>query len=391
MSAASRQPWRQRFGRWLPQPVVSLYRNSRAAWAESLRRTVIVAPVGRWQPSPERPCALLVVGRTFDQRKPDAMMTCRMGYARAFEQLDIPYLICDWRDVAAIAARLPRAFALVFGADVPEMDGACCAALSRLPTAVWVNPWFEGERGFFVGHGLPPERWLWTPAHREAILRLKPRFGFTATVPSGLGFFAGWPAAGLKVISLPLACDTTLYTPTGLPDPEFANVDLAFVGGYWDSKGGAIDRYLRPFENRLTVYGYNRWPYSGYRGLLAREREPALYGQAKLCPVVNEPTVALLKGQINERVFKVFGSGGAAVVDAVPAYRELFTADELAVPVDAEEFGAYLRGLLVDSAKRVEVAAKGRTAVLARHTYVHRAREVLAGLGVVFPEESNPV
>jgi hypothetical protein len=336
------------------------------------------------------PCALLVVGRSFDQRKPDAMMTCRMGYAQAFEQLGIPYMLCDWRDAEAVVARLPLAFALIFGADVAEMNAEARRALGKIPSAVWVNPWFEGEREFYTCHGLSAETWMWAAAHRDAVLSLAPKFGFTATVPSGLNFFSGWESAGLKVISLPLACDTSLYSLEGATEEDFTGVELAFVGGYWESKGRALDRYLRPFESRLTIYGYNRWPYRGYRGCLERAREPALYRQAKVCPVVNEPTVALLKGQINERIFKVLGSGGAAVVDAVPAYRELFAADELAIPLDEQEFGEAVRAILADPERRRDTAARGRAAVLARHTYLHRAREVLAGLGIILPETSRP-
>lgn len=357
-------------------------RRARAAWHESRRRTVITAPTGHREPRAEIPCALLVVGRSFDQRKPDAMMTCRLGYARAFEQLGLPYLLCDWRDLAATVRRLPRAFAIVFGSDVAEMTAEARAALRDVPSCVWVNPWFDGECEFFARHGLAADIWVWPAVHREAILGLGAKFAYTATVPSGLSYFARWTAAGLPVRSLPLACDTSLYTAEGPADPAFAGVELAFVGGYWESKGRALDRYLRPFEAQLTIYGYNRWPYAGYRGPLAREREPALYRQARVCPVINEPTVALLKGQINERIFKVLGCGGVPVVDAVPAYRELFTAEELDLPADEAEFAAMVRALLVDPERRRAVAERGRAAVLARHTYLHRAREVLAGLGV---------
>lgn len=377
MSSARISPW--------SAPV----RKVRAAWQEWRKRTVITEPSGRLTPSSELPCALFVVGRSFDQRKPDAMMTCRLGYARAFEAMGIPYLLCDWRFLTEAVGRLPRAFGIVFGSDVIEMDRQAQDALRAIPSCVWVNPWFDGERDFFAEHNLEAGTWVWSEEHRNAILGLGAKFAYTATVPSGLGFFARWTAAGLPIRSLPLACDTSLYSLEGPYDHEFAEVDLAFVGGYWESKGRALDRYLRPFESQLYVYGYNRWPYSGYRGQLSREREPAFYRQAKVCPVVNEPTVALLKGQINERIFKVFGSGGVPVVDAVPAYRELFSTEELDIPADEREFATQIRILLADPERRRIVASRGRTAVLQRHTYGHRAREILIGLDISAPGVSS--
>lgn len=371
--------------RRLPKPVKNFARWMRDMRGGARSGAFITEPVGRLVPSPQAPLFIAVVGRRFDQRKPDAMMTCRMGYCRAFETLGVPYLICDWRNLRWARESWPQSFALVFGADVPEIDAAGREALQAVRHAVWVNPWFDGERTFFAAHGLPAETWVWSEAHRTAVLELRPRFGFTATVPSGLQFFTGWERSGLPVRSLPLACDTTLYSLAAAFDPGLANVDLAFVGGYWESKGKQLDRYLRPFEDRLVIYGYNRWPYSGYRGCLPREREPALYRQAGVCPVINEPTVALLKGQINERVFKVLGAGGAPVVDAVPAYRELFTAAELPIPATVEEFAQQVQSLLSDPAMRAERIARGRAAVLARHTYVHRARALASGLQVPLP------
>lgn len=390
MNPSRSNSWRRTLAQQLPVPALAGLRRVRDVVNSWRQRTVITAARGCLEPRGERACALLVVGHRFDQRKPDAMMTCRMGYANAFEARGIPYLICDWRELPGLVERLPHAFAVVFGADVPEMNRAARRALTRIPNAVWVNPWFDDEDSFFAAQGLLPGTWVWPAAHRDAIVNLRPRFVFTATVGSGLTFFSGWSRAGLTVKSLPLACDVSLYRTTDGEVPEFAGVRLAFVGGYWDSKGQALDRYLRPFEDDLVIYGYNRWPYRGYRGKLPRLLEPALYHQACVCPVVNEPTVALLKGQINERVFKIFGAGGVAVVDAVPAYRELFTAEELPIPGNAEEFAAQIRALWRDPELRRQRASQGRAAVLARHTYDHRVEVLLDGLGLEAPACGTP-
>ena len=182
-------------------------------------------------------------------------------------------------------------------------------------------------------------------------------------------------------VSLPLACDETLYNLESPYCAEYENIKIAFVGGYWPSKGEQIDRYLKPFEDKLTIFGYSPWPYPGYRGQLPRDKEPSLYRQALLSPVINEPSVAILHGQINERVFKVLGSGGVALVDAVPAYRELFSEEEMFIPRDDHEFADYARMLLSNESMREQVK-EARNAVLQRHTYRHRVIQVLENLAM---------
>ncbi|MGH7336630.1 MAG: glycosyltransferase family protein, partial [Myxococcota bacterium] len=122
-------------------------------------------------------------------------------------------------------------------------------------------------------------------------------------------------------------------------------------------------------------------PYRGYRGPLPDGAEAPLFRQARVCPTINEPTVRLLHGQINERVFKVLGSGGLAAVDAIPAYRDLFGEDELFVPRNLSEFHAFVDGVLRDEGERRRWVEAGRRAVLDRHCYVHRARELARHLG----------
>lgn len=324
---------------------------------------------------------VVVVGPSFDQNIPTAMMTCRMGFCQAFEQLGIPYIIVDVRDLRKVLPSLLNPFCVIFGADYAVMDGRTIKTLKKYPHFVWVNPWFKGSDEFFASHGLDSRIWTWSDVHRQKILDSEPSFVYTATVEQGLCFFEEWKRHGLRLISLPLACDTTLYNLSAAYLPEFEGVQMAFVGGYWVSKGRQIDRYLRPFEDKLIIYGYNKWPYKGYRGMLSRDAEPSLYRQAMVCPTINEPTVKLLHGQINERVFKVLGCGGVTVVDAVPAYRELFSEDELIIPEDEHEFFNIVSELLVNKDLRDKYSRKGYEAVISRHTYIHRAKVILRELG----------
>jgi spore maturation protein CgeB len=92
-----------------------------------------------------------------------------------------------------------------------------------------------------------------------------------------------------------------------------------------------------------------------------------------------------MKGQINERVFKVLGAGGCPVVDAVPAYRELYAQDELLMAETPEHFHKLVRLLLSDKGMNELYRLRGRKATLERHTYIHRAVEFMKACGVEIP------
>ena len=362
---------------WI-RPVLSKVKNR-------FQHARITQPTGTLDPGGGPATLVMGVGSSFDQERPDAMMTCRVGYCRGFEQLGIPYLIVDIRELERTIRDLPNPICMLFGGDLHLLGDAAARELRRHRCIVWLYPWFRDSARFFASHGLDPSVWTLSQRVIDRALLLEPDFGFTATVPSGLGFFEEWERQGVPVCSLPLACDTTLYRRDTPDHPEFDGIPLAFVGGYWESKGRQLDRYLRPFEDQLTIYGYNRWPYRGYKGGLGREKEASLYRQARVSPAINEPTVKLLKGQINERVFKVLGSFGCAVVDAVPAYRELYSEDELLVSEGPEHFHELALRLLKDDDLNMRYRTHGHAATLARHTYAHRARLILERLGLAVP------
>ena len=155
--------------------------------------------------------AVIVVGPSFDQNVPDAMMTCRMGYCHAFEELGIPYLIIDLKDLEKVLPSLNKPFCIIFGSDYAFMGKRHIQILKKYPKLVWVDPWFKGSDEFFKSHNLDARIWTWSNTHRHRILDSEPSFVYTATVEPGLKFFNGWEKAGVRVVPLPLACDTKLY------------------------------------------------------------------------------------------------------------------------------------------------------------------------------------
>lgn len=349
-------------------------------------RAKIINPIGKLNPENAKATFVAAVGPDYDQTVPKAWNCIITGYCNAFEEVGIPYVITDVKDLSRVLSELKRPFCLIKGNDFDFISQPSINLLKLVPHFVWVDRWFQGQENFFVENNMDPQRFSFSSALQKKILDSEPSFVFSATTQRGLHFYEGWEKHGAKVCSLPLACDSATYLVSSARHPQFEQVEMAFVGGYWESKGRQIDLYLRNFEDRLTIYGYSKWPYSGYRGLLEKELEPYLYRQARVSPTINEPTVALLHGNINERVFKILGSGGVSVVDAVPAYRDLFNDDELMMPSNVQEFHDMVCALLENDTIHATYQKKGMAAVLSRHMYRHRVAVILQWLGITRPE-----
>jgi hypothetical protein len=344
-------------------------------------RANITEPLGKLLVDEGQATFVVVAGPSFDQNVPTAHVCIQLGYCHAFEKLGIPYIIVDVADLVHVLPQLNNPFCSIKGNDYESMERGTIKVLKEYPHFVWVDRWFKGIDAFFARHNLDPRMFSFSEGLKQKILESEPSFVYSATVQMGMTYYEGWQTSGMRVISLPLACDTLLYNLSTPYRPEFEGVRMAFVGGYWESKGRQIDRYLRPFEDDLVIYGYNKWPYKGYRGMLPREAEPSLYRQSLVCPTINEPTVRLFHGNINERIFKVMGSGGITVVDAVPAYRELFSEEELIIPEDEHQFYNVVCEFLNDKNLGQQYARRGYEAVISRHTYIHRAEVILRELG----------
>jgi len=125
-------------------------------------------------------------------------------------------------------------------------------------------------------------------------------------------------------------------------------------------------------------------------GLLDRDLERVLYGRAKLCPTVNAMACYDGYDEVNERVYKILGSGGLSLGDPVSAFRELFAEDELAVAGDVDEHQELVSLLLTDDAAASAFRSAGMNAVLTRHTYAHRAAQVCSLLAYPMTPSLQP-
>jgi spore maturation protein CgeB len=320
---------------------------------------------------------VMCVGTTFDSRIINAMYTARLGYCNAFEQLGFNVRLIKLAELEEINDKLVEPIIFLYSSDLNNISQSLKNTLRNLNTIIWAQYWFTDQKKYFDQHGFSYLNNEDNSDNIKNILEIHPKFVFSANTPSGEKFFEKYTENGIRFKSLPLAFDTVLYgDKIRAFNTEFHH-ELVFIGGYWASKAVNFDKYLRPYEKKLTIYGRNQWPYSGYKGKISFENEAIAYRSSKVCPVVNEPSVKYTNGQINERIFKVLGAGGCPVVDDIQCFRELFEDDELHIPESINEYHELISTLLTDDVLNTQVRTAGRKAVLEKHTYISRAKTIL--------------
>lgn len=328
---------------------------------------------------------VMVVREGFVAGKSNANSTIRMAYCRAFEKLGFRYRLVSSFDLGDILPETRNPFIFLSVYDYLDFGRVTRRNLRRYPHFVWANPDAPVLREVYSRHGIRPH--LLPDSVYGIVSDSCPVFVWAPAPPSALGAYAKWARAGIPVRSLPQACDTERYYPAP-EELDYRDVQLAFVGGYWPKKAVHFDTYLRPYEDLLTVFGYSKWPYKGYKGLLAEDDEKVLYQNARLCPAINEPH-AETTGDIVERVYKIMGSGGLAITDAVHFHRELFSSDELLIPSSVEEYHEMVHQALLDDSLNRGYRARGFRAILARHTYSARAQTIARWLDISVPDASG--
>lgn len=334
----------------------------------------------------DSPITLAMVCREgFNINIPNASTTIRLGFCRGFAQIGVRYQLVNVFKLARVLPQLRRPFVFLTCYDYEDLDAQARKLLRNTPHFIWVPPWFENLEEVYARHNLPDPRLPETVNWR--ILDSGAAFVWAPVTPSCLAFYEEWQKRGQRLEAIPLACDTTRYYKE--PDNRrYADVKMAFVGGYRAYKNVQYDKYLKPYEEILAVYGYDCWPYKGYGGLLPEGDERVLYQNARVCPALSEPHAEVM-GDIVERVFKVVGSGGLTITDVIPFYRELFEPDELLVPSCIDEYHEMVKQALEDEELGHRYREKGYAAIKARHTYAHRAEQILGHLGIELPVRSS--
>ena len=168
---------------------------------------------------------------------------------------------------------------------------------------------------------------------------------------------------------LPVACDPEIHTPPEGIEPEH---DVVFCGHTYPGSP------LYERRRRLLDMLGERYDLGVYEGAYLRDMAIA---HAKGRVVFNVSTC----GDLNMRVFEGLCSGRPLVTDWVPGagLDTLFEPyKHLMLYEDAEQLPYTIDALLSDAGMRESIGTVGRAEVLARHTYRHRAQQMLEVMGL---------
>ena len=243
---------------------------------------------------------------------------------------------------------------------------------------VWVHvhprsvPRFERENPL-----IPKED---SETYQEAYSNLvaaEPKFVWNAIGKAGMEWYEGWRRDGFHWESIFPGANTSLYFPE--PADRFRNINMAYVGGYWEEKAQAFTSYLRPWEDLLVPYGYGQWPYKNYAGGLDEVEERQLYSSAGLIPLVTGPAGWKI-AEITERYLKAPACKAFCIADENPALREIFREDEMLQAQSSDHFHQLVNDWLQGKIDVDRWKEAGYRAVLDRHLVKHRALQIVQAL-----------
>jgi O-antigen biosynthesis protein len=186
-------------------------------------------------------------------------------------------------------------------------------------------------------------------------------------------------SAGVKPIDFPLATNPARFQRVA-SEPELA-ADMVFTGNRWNRPREV--QALRPHAGEtLRVFG-SGWEdvpelASYAHGPVAYQRLPAVYSSASV--VVDDTAEHTLPyGAVNSRVFDALACGTVVATNCQSGVHDLFDA-EFPTWKDAESLRTRLDQLLADDRRRESLALRYQRIVRERHTYDHRARQLVAAL-----------
>lgn len=187
---------------------------------------------------------------------------------------------------------------------------------------------------------------------------------------------AGW---------LPFGCDPSEHHP-GPPLVSAAGAAVVFVGSYYPERH-ALLRFLHGLPVGIWGPGWERAAGDPHLagmirgGSLRPDQWRALYAGSAAAINIHYGSFGpreVSGDLVNTRVFEILACGACQVVDRPGDLRRLFRDGEhLLCFADGGELRQRVEEALADENLRRRLAAAGREAVMARHTYRHRADHLI--------------
>jgi spore maturation protein CgeB len=189
----------------------------------------------------------------------------------------------------------------------------------------------------------------------------------------------------LEPIGLPLAADMVVYQAS-VPVKNL-ECDISFIGGYWPYKAENINKYLLPLcydkPYNVKIFGYGEWPVAQYLGQLDNSYVPSLFNSSKINLNIFEPLSAKYGFDVNERIYKILACGGFCISEYVEsAAKDIFTNNEVVFVHNSKELKDAVDLYLSNDDLRWEFIRRGNASIRAKHTYYHRAKNMLEILGI---------
>ncbi len=261
--------------------------------------------------------------------------------------------------------------------DLPCNDGTTLAAMrEKLPQGwepdlfLWVETGLGGLPPDLHEHTIPKACYLIdTHIHLEKHTEIARKFDFVFLAQKG--YVDALKRAGIERVTwLPLACDPEIHGPK----EGGKSHDVGFVGSVTavhkrrkallDSIGEHFDLCVeRKFMDEMAeVYARSRMVFNN---------------------ALNE--------DLNMRVFEALCSGSLLLTDAACGLKDLFE--------EGKHYAEYIDDTLIETIQyyldrpneRERIATEGRKEVLTRHTYAHRARQMLETLDAHFRSHPQAV
>jgi spore maturation protein CgeB len=193
---------------------------------------------------------------------------------------------------------------------------------------------------------------------------------------------------------LPMACDPSYHHPVECTaeDEKTYGSDIVFVGSYYPNRAALFEK-LVDFD--LAIWGPG-WDALDHNSPLCRcirgaHTTPAewlkIYSSSKIVLATHyqDPENRFPVYQASPRIFEVLACRAFLICDDQKDVFSLFKDGiDLVRFLDAADLDNKIRYYLAHSEERNAIADQGRKAVLARHTYQDRIKELLKKIGYAF-------